>query len=103
MLGMPVVGLATTEMAAVIQNGVSGYVSTDVLALILAMEELLRRPDEARRLGDGARAYALERFNIHRFVRDWDAALRDVTGLGAPARAVVGAGERYGYADRDDQ
>src|SRR5436305_383123 len=30
MLGMPVVGLATTEMATVIENGVSGYVDTDI-------------------------------------------------------------------------
>ncbi|MDQ3503397.1 MAG: glycosyltransferase [Actinomycetota bacterium] len=29
-LGLPIVGLATTEMATVVQNGVNGYVETDV-------------------------------------------------------------------------
>jgi hypothetical protein len=103
MLGMPIVALATTEMASAVQHGVSGYVDTDVAKLIPAMRRLLRDPEEARRLGEGARRYAMERFAIHRFVRDWNAALRDVTGLGAPARAAVGAGEKYGQAHRDDQ
>ncbi len=41
LLGMPVIGLATTEMATVIENGVSGYVDTDVDALIAHMQRLL--------------------------------------------------------------
>ena len=36
--------------------------------------------EEARRLGDGARLAALDRFNIHRFVRDWNEAFTLVTG-----------------------
>jgi hypothetical protein len=42
------------------------------------MQELLRHPAEARRLGEGARRVALERFHIDRFVRDWDETLRHV-------------------------
>ena len=89
MLGMPIVGLATTEMATVIENGKSGYVHTDVDELIEAMHELLAHPEEARRLGAGARAVALERFNIQRFVRDWLHAFAWVTGQRQP-RAGVG-------------
>lgn len=80
MVGMPVVGLATTEMASVVENGVSGYVDTDVERLVPRMEELLREPGVAGRLGDGARRYAMERFGIERFKRDWERALVEVAG-----------------------
>jgi hypothetical protein len=82
MAGMPVVALATTEMATVIENGVSGYLDNDPAILIQHMQALLRTPALARQLGDGARRRALERFNIQRFSADWDAALRHVTGSG---------------------
>ncbi|MDP8923179.1 MAG: glycosyltransferase family 4 protein [Chloroflexota bacterium] len=86
MLGMPIVGLATTEMAATIENGVSGYVDTDVERLIERMHELLADPGEARRLGTGARRAARERFDIRRFADDWDRAFRLV--MASPARAA---------------
>lgn len=79
-IGMPIIGLATTEMATAIENGVSGYVDTDIDKLIPRMQELLRSPAEARRLGEGARRRALERFDIRRFVRDWDATFAEVAG-----------------------
>jgi hypothetical protein len=81
MAGMPVVALATAEMATVIDNDVSGYADTDVGVLIERMRELLRSPSLARQLGEGARKRAYERFNIQRFSADWDRALRHVTGL----------------------
>jgi glycosyltransferase involved in cell wall biosynthesis len=79
-LGLPVVGLATTEMATAVENGVSGYVDTNVSALVDRVRELLADPAEARRLGDNARHAAQERFGIDRFVRDWDDAFRLVSG-----------------------
>ncbi len=72
MVGMPIIGLATTEMAAVIENDVSGYVDTDVDSLIDCMKELLSHPEKARQLSRGAQHYAQEHFNIERFARDWD-------------------------------
>jgi hypothetical protein len=83
MAGIPVVALATAEMATVIENGVSGYADTDPGVLFDRMRELLRNPALARQLGAGARRRALERFNIQRFSADWDAALRHVTSTGA--------------------
>jgi glycosyltransferase involved in cell wall biosynthesis len=77
---MPIVALATAEMATVIENGVSGYVDTQVGTLVGHMRELLREPGLARQLGEGARRRARERFSIERFAADWDAALRYVTG-----------------------
>jgi len=81
MIGMPVVGLATTEMATVIRNGVSGYIDTNVDTLIARMQELIADPAHARRLGEGARRTARERFGIERFADDWDKTFRFVTQL----------------------
>jgi len=80
MIGMPIVGLATTEMVTAVENGVSGYVHTDVRYLVERMHELLADPAEARRLGEGARRQARERFRIERFVDDWLDVFRLVTG-----------------------
>ncbi|MFB3908356.1 MAG: glycosyltransferase [Candidatus Eisenbacteria bacterium] len=89
MLGVPIVGLATTEMSTVIENGVSGYIDTDVERLIERMQGLLRDPDLARRLGEGARRTAMERFSIERFGRDWDRTFTEVAGAsGAHARTL---------------
>jgi hypothetical protein len=82
MAGVPVVALATTEMATVIENGVAGYTDTDPAVLIERMRELLASPALARELGAGARRRARDRFNIQRFCADWDRALRQVTGTG---------------------
>ncbi|OTP80007.1 glycosyltransferase family 4 protein [Caballeronia sordidicola] len=78
-IGMPIIGLATTELATVIRNGESGYIDTNVAALVDAMQRLIRDPKEARLLGDGARKVAMERFHIDRFVADWNETLRHVT------------------------
>jgi hypothetical protein len=78
-IGMPIIGFATTELAAVIRNGESGWIDTDVDVLVQMMQRLLCDPAEARRLGDGARRIALERFHIARFARDWDETLRYVS------------------------
>lgn len=87
MIGMPVVALATTEMATAIENGESGFTDTRPAALHEHMRTLLRDPALARALGARARIRARERFSIERFSRDWDAALRHVTGLaGVPSR-----------------
>jgi glycosyltransferase involved in cell wall biosynthesis len=80
MLGVPVVGLATTEYATAVENGVSGYVDTDVDRLVEVMLALLTDPAEATRLGEGARTRARERFDIGRFVREWEDTFAFVTG-----------------------
>lgn len=87
MVGMPVVGLATTEMATVIENGRSGYVDTRLDRLVERMQELLREPALARALGANARCTALDRFSIRRFVDDWNDALAQVTDIAAPRAA----------------
>jgi hypothetical protein len=78
MVGLPIVGLATTEMATAIVNGVTGYVDTSVDRLIERMQRLLQNPAEARELGQNARRYAQQRFHIERFVDDWNRAFAAV-------------------------
>ncbi|MEK7944921.1 glycosyltransferase family 4 protein [Pigmentiphaga sp. YJ18] len=71
MAGVPVIGLATTEMSTVIENGANGYVDTRLDCLADVMHELLADPELARAWGQEARLRALQRFGIDRFVRDW--------------------------------
>lgn len=88
MIGMPVVALATTEMATVIEDGVSGFIDTDSNALHGQMRLLLRNPALARQLGACARERAMDRFNIQRFTDEWDQALRLVTGIARPVASM---------------
>lgn len=81
MLGMPIVALATTEMATTIENDVSGYAHNDVDWLTDRMNDLIADPSLARRLGAGAQRIARERFAIDRFARDWLAAFEAVTDV----------------------
>lgn len=76
--GLPIVALATTEMATVIRDDVSGYADTDPAALVAHMQALLRDPVLARHLGEGARRLARERFGIARFIADWDRLLTEL-------------------------
>ncbi|POR45802.1 glycosyl transferase family 1 [Paraburkholderia eburnea] len=77
-VGLPIVGLATTELASVVRNGENGFVDTRLDKLVESMRALIHDPALARQLGDAARRTALERFAIDRFAHDWDVALREV-------------------------
>lgn len=90
MVGMPVIGLATTEMVTTIENGVSGYVDTNIQRLVESMKDLIAHPQEAAHLGRGARRTALERFHIERFTSDWNQAFSLVTGKN-PVRSSIPA------------
>ena len=87
MAGIPVVGLATTELSTVIRNGTNGYIHTDVNYLIRKMEQLLEDPKLAFRLGQEGRRTALERFNINRFTSDWQHLFEEVVHGTAPGGA----------------
>jgi glycosyltransferase involved in cell wall biosynthesis len=71
MMGIPVVGLATTEMVTVFRNNLNGIVHTDTRQLVSAMRRMLIDPGWARAVGAGGRAVAHQRFDINRFVHDW--------------------------------
>ena len=75
MVGLPIVGLATTEMPTVIVNGVNGWLDTRPERLVDVMRQLIADPALACRWGEGARRTAEERFGIDRFIADWQRVL----------------------------
>jgi hypothetical protein len=78
MIGLPVIGLATTELPRIIAESAGGYVDSELPRLIAMSTELLRDHGRAAELSRNARAYARERFAIERFAADWDAVFREV-------------------------
>jgi glycosyltransferase involved in cell wall biosynthesis len=80
LVGAPVVGLATTELAAVIRDGQTGFIDTRTDRLVEAMQALRADRGLAQRIGEAGRAMARERFGIERFVADWQATLVQVAG-----------------------
>jgi hypothetical protein len=76
-LGMPVVALATTEAPQAVPPA-AGAISTRVEVLQDALRRFVREPELAREAGCAARAAALERYGLQRFLADWDALLAQV-------------------------
>ncbi|MGW0533963.1 glycosyltransferase [Streptomyces sp. NPDC003032] len=77
-LGMPVVALATTEVTEAVPPG-AGVVSTRVDVLADAVHDFIADPRYARTVGDEARAAALDRYGLSRFLDDWERLLKEVT------------------------
>jgi len=77
-LGMPIVGLATTELASVIDRDVHGWIDSDERRLVTAGRALIDDPGLAARWGAAAGRLARERFSIGRFADDWDRLLKEV-------------------------
>jgi hypothetical protein len=77
-LGLPVVGLATTEAVEAVPAG-GGVLSTRPERLWAAVREFVHDEDAARLAGKAARAAALERYGLARFLADWDVLLEEVT------------------------
>ena len=76
-LGMPVVALATTEVAEAVPSG-AGVVSTRLDVLTRALRRLVDDAEAARAMGAVARATALARYGLGRFLGDWDRVLAEV-------------------------
>jgi glycosyltransferase involved in cell wall biosynthesis len=88
-LGMPVVGLATTEAPDAVPPE-AGIISTDVERLCAGITRLMKDPDEARERGLAARQAALARYGLDVFLARWRDLLREVAGsssAGQPAPA----------------
>lgn len=89
MMGIPVIGLATTEMVTAIDNGISGYVHTDINYLIDKMHALLRDKKLAEQLGCEGQKTANQRFNIKRFTDDWEDAFNYVVSKRSASDIVL--------------
>lgn len=76
-LGMPVVAVGTTEAFEAV-GPEAGLVSTDVERLVEGVRAFLADPALAHAHGDKARAAALARYGLARFLTDWDRLLKEV-------------------------
>lgn len=72
MVGLPVVGLATTEMPTVFSDGVNGILHTDIDYLISQMKRLLDDRDYALKIGQEGQKTVRAKYNIKRFTDDWE-------------------------------
>lgn len=86
--GLPIIGLATTEMAVAVRDGECGFADTDVERLVDAGELLVEDFNLAARLSRNARDYARERFSIERFARGWRGFLDDLAASGGSRRVT---------------
>jgi hypothetical protein len=77
-IGMPVLALSTTETPEAVPPE-AGVVTNDVDRLAATARQLLCDPDDARHRGRAARAHALTRYSLPRFLDDWDRILLEVT------------------------
>ncbi|GAA0531031.1 glycosyl transferase [Saccharopolyspora subtropica] len=76
-LGLPVVALASTEAVEAVPP-TAGVLSTRIDVLADAVAEFAADPDRAREVGVAARAAALRRYSLSRFLGDWDELLQEV-------------------------
>jgi hypothetical protein len=77
-LGMPVVALATTEVAEAVPPE-AGVVSNRLEVLRATVAELVGDRDRARAMGRAGREFAVAHYGLERFLADWDALLDEVT------------------------
>jgi hypothetical protein len=76
-IGMPVVALAATEAIEAVPPE-AGVLSTKVNVLADALHAFAQDPESASQAGKAARAAALTRYGLDRFLADWDALLSEV-------------------------
>ena len=93
--GVPVVGLATTELVTVVHDGIEGFVDTDLHAVVRRARRLLDDQELALAMGAAARATVASRFGIDRFVADWHRLLLAVAdGRSLPPGVAAADDER---------
>ena len=70
--GCAIVSTNNCMIPEIIEHGKNGLISNDPEELKSYLELLLDKPKMARMLGDAARKTIVERYNISRFVEDWN-------------------------------
>jgi glycosyltransferase involved in cell wall biosynthesis len=76
LIGMPVVAIGATEVARAVPEG-AGIVSTRVDDLVDAARWLIEDPEAARRIGQAGCIAAGQRYDLDRFLFDWDRLLEE--------------------------
>jgi len=84
MLGMPVVGLATTALPTIVSNKISGFADSDLNYLICKMQSLLDDHQLAVQIGSEAHKAALQHFSLGRFLLEWKQVLKNAVADKSP-------------------
>jgi hypothetical protein len=77
-LAMPVVAVAATEAARAVPPE-AGLVTNDFDELVRGVRYYVAHAEAAAASGKAARAHALERYGLERFLGEWDRLLEEVT------------------------
>ncbi len=88
-LGMPVIVLAATEAIRAVPP-TAGLLTTDPREMVEMARRLIADEALAQDMGSAARAHALDRYGLGRFLGEWDELLTSVADHG-PAHALSGA------------
>lgn len=75
----------------IIRDGVNGFIRPEAACMRRLLVEIFRKPDSFRYVGAAARQTILERFSLHRFISQWDLALREAAALPWVGPVYVGA------------
>lgn len=70
--GCPVVTTGTCMIPEIIQHGVNGIIANSSEELNFWCKELLNNPQLAERLGAKGRETIVEKYNLNRFVKNWN-------------------------------
>lgn len=79
--GCAVVSTATCMIPELIQHGQNGLISNDENELRKFLLQLLENPDMAKSLGENARKTIEKRFNLEKFVYNWNEVLYKVAEM----------------------
>jgi glycosyltransferase involved in cell wall biosynthesis len=70
--GCAIVTTASAGIPSVVENGVNGFISNDEGELRTYLQKLLNNPQLCEELGKRARQTVVDRFNIDRFISQWN-------------------------------
>lgn len=70
--GCPVVTTGTCMIPEIIEHGVNGIIADNAKDIEFWCRELLQKPDLARKIGEAGRKTIQERYDLNRFVDNWN-------------------------------
>ncbi len=79
--GVVVVSYGNAMVSEVIKDGVNGFIRPDARSMRAQLVEVLNNPGAYEGVRKAARETILDRFNLTRFVSDWDRVLRAAASI----------------------